>query len=278
MHDILVDGIAPATVSPRDRGLAYGDGVFRTLRCQEGRLLAWPRHYRKLQADCAVLGLDCPSEARWLADIAQLAPTTAAIKLTVTRGVGARGYACDPAAPVTRLVQAGPLPDYSAVQRQGARVRLCDWLLGSQPGLAGVKHLNRLDQVMARREWQDPTIFDGLMRNGRDELVEGVISNVFLLRGDCLLTHPLTDCGVAGVLRELVLEVAAAQGLQVLLQAFDLTALTHADALLLSNSLAGVLPVAQCGSMSWHDFRIAERLNLAISRIAFEESLPCSPA
>lgn len=272
----LVNGQPGDLIAVSDRGLAYGDGVFRTLKCEAGRLLAWPRHYAKLAADCAVLGIDCPSEAVFRADIAQLAPETAAIKLIVTRGLSARGYRCNPAAAVTRIVQTGPLPDYPAsLHTAGVATRFCDWPLAIQPGLAGVKHLNRLDQVMARREWSDPSIFEGLMGNARGELVEGVMSNLYLLRGNCLCTHPLADCGVAGVMRDLVLAAAAAQGLQVQQAAFTRVDLLAADALFLSNSLAGVVPIAQCGGQRWHNFSIAQQLHAAIAQLALDESLSC---
>ncbi|QNM97838.1 aminodeoxychorismate lyase [Chitinimonas koreensis] len=273
---ILVNGSEAGLVDARDRGLAYGDGVFRTLRCEAGRLLAWPRHYARLAADCAALGIACPAEADLLADLAALAPHDAAVKLTVTRGVGARGYACAAEVPATRIVQAGPLPAYPAGLREhGVAVRLCDWPLAIQPGLAGLKHLNRLDQVMARREWDDPALFDGLMANARGELVEGVMTNLYLLAGGTLLTHPLADCGVAGVTRELVLECAAALGIAVELRAFTAEALATADAVLLSNSLAGVLPVARCGARAWHDFAFARRLHDAVALLARQESRPC---
>lgn len=262
-----------------DRGLAYGDGVFRTIRCEGGRLQAWPRHYAKLQADCAALGLACPAEADWLADLAQLAPVDAAVKLTVTRGHSSRGYAIDPAAPVTRICQAGPLPPYAATLRErGVAVRLCGTLLGIQPALAGVKHLNRLEQVLARREWSDPTIFDGLMCNPRGELVEGVMTNLFIVEGDSLLTHPLIDCGVAGVMRGLLLEAAAMLGLRQELTSFDTSRLLAADAVLLSNSLAGIVPVASLAGRLWQDFGLAQQLHTAVVLQSFKESQPCTAA
>ncbi|GAB3248179.1 aminotransferase class IV [Chitinimonas naiadis] len=276
---VLVNGLGLDTVSVTDRGLAYGDGVFRTLKAVDGRLLAWPRHYAKLAADCSVLGLSCPAEAAWLNDIARLGAADAVIKLTVTRGPGRRGYACDPAAPVTRIVQSGPLPAYGDTLRaQGVAVRLCDSLLGIQPALAGVKHLNRLEQVLARREWDDPALFDGLMFNSRDEVVEGVMSNLFIVEGQRLLTHPLTDCGVAGVMRSLLLEVAEQAGLRQELTSFGRERLLAADAVLLSNSLAGVVPVATLGARRWQDFSLARQLHAAIDSISRKESHPCSAA
>jgi 4-amino-4-deoxychorismate lyase len=272
----LVNGEWADTVAIRDRGLAYGDGVFRTLRCEAASLWCWPRHYAKLVADCAALGLACPAEPLLLADIARLAPQHAVVKITVTRGDGQRGYACDPAQPVRRIVQCSPLPHYAdSLYTLGASVRRCDWLLGVQPGLAGVKHLNRLDQVMARREWDDPGLFDGLMCNARGELVEGVISNLFLLCGQTLRTHPLADCGVAGVARSLVLDLAASLGFALDLRPPVWDELTAADEVFLCNSLAGVVPVGRLGEIAWPAFPQTLRLRDAWLARAKEESRPC---
>ncbi|PHV12563.1 aminodeoxychorismate lyase [Chitinimonas sp. BJB300] len=275
----LVNGQAGDYIAVRDRGFAYGDGVFRTLKCDAGRLLAWPRHYAKLAADCVALGIRCPAESILLADLAQLAPENAAVKLTISRGLSARGYACDPNANPTRIVQIGVLPTYPAdLHTVGVHVRLCDWLLSIQAGLAGVKHLNRLDQVMARREWDDTVIFDGLMSNARAEVVEGVMTNLYLLKDGILYTHPLADCGVAGVMRDLVLEASVTLRIPTLQQPFTVEALALADAVLLSNSLAGVVPVAQCGTHQWHNFTTAQRLHAAVVNQSILESTLCRVA
>ncbi|WP_269532613.1 aminodeoxychorismate lyase [Chitinimonas sp. BJYL2] len=274
---IRINGEPKAQVSSSDRGLAYGDGVFRTLPCRAGRLQSWSRHYARLRDDAARLGIVCPNEATWLADIAQLAPSDATIKLTLTRGISTRGYASDPVAAPTRVVQMGALPAY-ALQRPIApvEVRLCDWLLPINPGLAGVKHLNRLDQVMARREWSDVGVFDGLMRNARGEVVEGVMSNLFILRGNTLYTHPLQDCGVAGVTRDMVIAAAQSLGVAVAMQAFDIDAFLDADAAILCNSLAGVVPIGACGERRWRDDGFARTLAERVDAMALEESVACA--
>ena len=270
----LVDGEWADVVSVRDRGLAYGDGVFRTLACRGGKLEAWPRHMAKLAQDCSRLGLTCPDETTWLADIAKLAPTDAVIKLMVTRGAAQRGYATDPAVPVCRISLVSPLPPYAdphAVPE--LQLRMCQWPLSLQPGLAGVKHLNRLDQVMARREWQDAAIFDGLMCNARGEVVEGVISNLFIHDGATWLTHPLHDCGVAGVARELVLDVLAATGTPVAQAAFTPYAVYAADAVCVCNSLLGVAQVRQIGEHRWKPVSAASTLREAWRRQVEKEAV-----
>jgi 4-amino-4-deoxychorismate lyase len=247
----LVDGVVSDRISVRDRGLAYGDGVFRTLRCQGGQVWSWTRHYAKLVADCAVLGLQAPTRDALEVDIAALAPVDSVVKIIVTRGMAARGYACDPSAPATRIVQTAPLPDYGDRLDQGVQLWPCRWTLSSQPALAGVKHLNRLDQVMARREWTDASIFDGLMRDSRGKWVEGVFSNLFVVRHGRIQTHPLDDCGVAGVGRALVLELARELAMPVDLVAPVDVDLAAADEVFLCNSVAGVVPAIGMAEHMW---------------------------
>jgi 4-amino-4-deoxychorismate lyase len=272
---VLVDGQAP-TLDPRDRGLAYGDGVFRTLRCQGGRLLGWSRHYAKLAADCAVLGLACPDEAHWRADLARLAPVDAAVKLVVTRGVSGRGYACAPGAPVSRIVTISPLPVYPAdwIDR-GVRLRRCDWPLSHQPRLAGVKHLNRLDQVMARREWNDPEIFDGLMCDPLGRVVEGVMSNLFILQDGQWFTPRLDETGVAGVMRGAVIEVLQEMGHPVTEARLDLAAVFSAEAVAVCNSLAGLLPVRALEDRVWADLVPLHALRASVEVLMNEEAVAC---
>jgi len=272
----LVNGQACEAVSARDRGLAYGDGVFRTIRCEGSRLLSWVRHYAKLQADCAALGIACPTEVVLLRDIGELAPQDHVVKITVTRGEAARGYAVDAMASPTRIVQLAPLPHYDATLfEQGAALHVCDWPLALQPRLAGVKHLNRLDQVMARREWSDASIFDGLMLNARGEVVEGVICNLFMLNGLALTTHPLDDCGVAGVTRAAVLDLAALLGWCVALRPFTMAELLRADGNFLTNSLAGVVPVGRIGATTWPNLPLVDSLRTQWKKLAESESVAC---
>jgi 4-amino-4-deoxychorismate lyase len=198
------------------------------------------------------------------------------VKIIVTRGEAVRGYAIDPAAAVTRIVQLAPLPRYDdALFEHGASLQVCGWPLSLQPRLAGIKHLNRLDQVMARREWHEASIFDGLMLNTRGEVVEGVICNLFMLDGEALLTHPLDDCGVAGVTRAAVLDLAALLGWRVVLRPFTMAELLCADGVFLTNSLAGVVPVGRIGTTVWQNLRPIERLRVEWKILAESESAGC---
>jgi 4-amino-4-deoxychorismate lyase len=251
---ILVNGAPDTVVSAADRGLAYGDGAFRTLAVHAGQPRAWPLHYRKLRHDCTVLGIACPPEAILRAEIDCIARTVGdcAAKIIITRGAGERGYAPPLAGTPTRIVCGLPLPQYpDRYFTEGIEVRVCSIRLAAQPALAGIKHLNRLENVLARAEWTDPAVAEGLLCDAAGNVIGGTMSNLFMLEGGALVTPALTSCGVAGVTRERILNAARAHGMHVSIEAVDASRLTQADALLLTNSLIGVWQVARLGNRTW---------------------------
>jgi 4-amino-4-deoxychorismate lyase len=240
-----VDGRPADSLDLRDRGLAYGDGVFRTVRMAGGRPLWWPDHAAKLAADCAALGLACPDAELLHADACAVAgDADCVVKLILTRGIGARGYA--PAdGPVTRIAMTAPLPPHA---QPGAptevRARLCELRLGRQPKLAGIKHLNRLENVLARAEWRNPGIFEGLLCDASGWLVGGTMSNLFWLAQGVLCTPALDQCGVAGVARARLLRAADRLGIPLRLGRWPTDVLATADEVLICNSVMGVRRVA----------------------------------
>lgn len=250
----LVNGVESDAISVRDRGLAYGDGVFRTFMLRGGKPLLWARQYAKLAADCEALriaGPDADVLERDLAAVAMRFPDCV-VRIVITRGSGERGYAKPAAASPVRVVSASPLPDYP--QRHyasGVRVQLCRIRLAAQPALAGIKHLNRLENVLARAEWSDPAIAEGLLCDADDNVICGTMSNVFLVRGGELVTPDLARCGVAGVQRELVIELARINNIPARIANVSIDELLAADELFLVNSVIGVWQIAAFGRKSW---------------------------
>ncbi len=256
----LVDGVPDAGVPADDRGLAYGDGVFRTMAMRRGQVLRWPRHYAKLASDCAALDIRPPDESALLQDIhavARRAPDCS-LRITVTRGSGGRGYSRPAEAAHRRIVSAGPLPLHPPEwATTGVVVRLCRLQLSVQPALAGVKHLNRLENVLARAEWDDPAIAEGLLQDAAGNIIEGTRCNLFLVENGMLVTPDLSRCGVAGVTRDLVMEFAARYGMRCSVESVSRQRLESATEILLVNSLIGVWPVAAFGQLRWREFAVA---------------------
>lgn len=223
-----------------DRGLAYGDGLFETVLLRDGEPLLWREHMGRLQRGAERLGFALPDEQQ-LSGLCRAAPSgLAVLKLIVTRGSGGRGYR-PPDAPSPRLrwqlAAFAPQPER---WQAGVRVRHCRLRLGRQPALAGIKHLNRLENVLARSEWQDNAIAEGLLCDSHGQLIEATCMNLFWLRRGRLETPRLAYCGVAGTLREALLselDIAEVEA--------GPEQLLDAEAVWLGNSLQGVWPLTQ---------------------------------
>lgn len=271
MATFLVNGIATASVDAGDRGLAYGDGVFRTLAVRAGRILNRERHFPLLAHDCARLGLAAPDAAVLAGEIARVAPGDATVRVTVTRGAGGRGYRYEPGLPATRIVAAYPPFADAAAAREGVRVRRCALALSEQPRLAGVKSLNRLENVLARAEWSDPAIREGLLADAAGRLVEGTMANVFLGIGDRLVTPALTRCGVSGAQRARVLDFARAEGIACEVRDVDFGELEGASEVFLANSLIGLWPVVALDAWRWPPGALARHLQ---RRIEADDAAP----
>ncbi len=264
---ILVNGVPGESISALDRGLAYGDGVFRTLRAESGETLFWARHLRKLQHDCARLGLACPPESELAADLRTILreQPDCVVKIIVTRGQGGRGYAPVAPAQPTRVVASFPLPaSPSGCDEHGVRVRWCSSRLADQPALAGVKHPNRLENVLARGEWTDPDTAEGLMCDAAGNVVEGTMSNVFILEGDGLVTPPLERCGVDGVQRERLIGLAQRICAGCRVEAISPARLESADQVYLVNSVIGAWWVAALAQRRWSQSPFTPRLLAAL--------------
>lgn len=243
---MLVDGQRRDTVAALDRGLLYGDGLFETIRFVAGKAPLWPRHMQRLAQGCERLRLPAPDPALlWReAQSATQGMADAVLRITLTRGVGARGYAMPEAPCVTRIVAAFPMPAVStATYRDGVCLHLCETRLAGQPLLAGIKHLNRLEQVLARAEWSDPAIAEGLLCDQHGNAVSATAANLFAVIDGVTVTPRVDRCGVAGVLRaELLHALPQAQ-----VRDLPLAECLAAGELFLSSSVRGILPVQAVG-------------------------------
>ncbi len=244
----LINGEPGAAVPAADRGLQYGDGLFETVAVIAGQPRLWDRHLARLQSGAARLGIACPDEVTLRRDAERLSRGMvgdAVLKIVVTRGQGGRGYRPRVDTPPTRILSIHSYPEYPSTRwTTGVDVRLCATRLSEQPALAGIKHLNRLEQVIARGEWEDESVAEGLMLDQNDRVIEGTFTNLFALRAGRLYTADLARCGVAGVMRQAILDYCEAQGLPLrLVPGLSLGELEAAEEVFLSNSLIGVWPV-----------------------------------
>ena len=265
---MLVNGAPGNTINAEDRGLSYGDGVFRTLRMQAGFPVCWERQYAKLQHDCSAIKIVCPSAPLLSGELQQLGKSQAdgVAKIVITRGVSARGYAPSALFEPTRILNVTAPAAYPAeYAKQGVRMHVCKVRLGHQALLAGIKHLNRLENVLAAGEWQDQDVPEGLLCDTSGHVISGTRSNLFMLRGNTLYTPDLSRCGVAGVQRDRVLDWARQHGVICKVTDFRMEELVQADEIFLVNSVFGLWPVRELAGyrrilhpMAW---KIQEWLN-----------------
>jgi 4-amino-4-deoxychorismate lyase len=244
---VQIDGQESAAVDVRDRGLHYGDGLFETIACRAGQARFLELHLQRLADGCARLGIAYAPLPALAAQIREVAARQAdgIIKLILTRGnATARGYGAqgDEVARTILLQYRWP-PEDPACWQQGVAVRRARGRFGENPALAGVKHLNRLEQVLIRGEWTDPAIQEALVFSSSGWLVSGTMSNVFLVRDGRVMTPVITAAGIRGVMRRVVMDAAQRGGLAVIEAALDAAALEAAEEIFLTNARIGIWPV-----------------------------------
>ncbi len=258
----LVNGCSTATIAVNDRGLLYGDGLFETMAVVGERPRELDRHLRRLLNGCRRLAIVPPDESILRREITRTCAGAerAVLKIIVTRGQDSRGYRPAERGKPTRILMLSPWPVYPVHYRhEGIVATRCQTRLACNPRLAGLKHLNRLEQVLARGEWQDE-YQEGLLLDTNDQLVEGTMSNVFLIKGDSLHTPELKHAGVAGIMRERILDCAATAGIAAHIRNLTFQDVEAAQALFFCNSLIGIWPVRRLDDLSFGDHRLTREL------------------
>ncbi len=259
----LVNGIESDRISTADRGLNYGDGLFETMAVRKGAPVCWAQHMARLHAGCRGLRMPCPPEALLLEEATRVCAELelGVIKLIITRGATGRGYRIPDTATPTRILSTHPWPDFPRSSgEEGVAVTVCKTRVGLNPGLAGIKHLNRLEQVLARSELDDTRYAEGLMLDVAGHVVEGTMSNLFLATKGGVLTPDLADAGVAGIMRDLVRQEAGALGVAVTVAPVTMEDVNRAQELFLRNSLFGIWPINSVDGRRYRVGPVALRL------------------
>ena len=239
----FVDGKPQASLSLNDRGLNYGHGLFETMRLSAGQLPLWHYHRQRLGigADRLGIALDSSRLDMYLQQALEAFPADGMLKLLLTAGFGPRGYRQQSQAS-SYVLQYFPLPP--AAKPAAVRLQRCQYTLPHNAQLAGIKHLNRLDQVLAAAELKDG--FDGLLLDVDGNVVEALSSNIFFFDGQSWLTPDLNLCGVAGVMRRLLCEdIIPSLGQQVVVKPVALASLVNAREVFVCNAVRGLQPVCE---------------------------------
>ena len=261
---MLVNGESSQVIPADNRGLQYGDGLFETALLVGGRVRFLDDHLNRLFTGCDRLGIERPEEQTLRSEIAEVTAETdrGVLKIIVTRGAGGRGYRPTGSMSSMRVVALHPL---NPAPKGALRLRWCDIRLGRNARLAGIKHLNRLEQVLAQSEWREGEADEGLMLDTEGEVVCATSANVFAVRDGALITPDLRFCGVHGVMRAQVLKAAVKLRLAVSEEPLWPHDLVTASEVFITNAVRGIRSAASLDSLQWSDTSVATRLANALS-------------
>ncbi len=267
---LLINGRRPhdptQSLACDDRGFNYGDGLFETARCRDGNVHLLDAHLHRLKSGCERLGIAYPDEATLRGEVHAICGTVkdGVLKIIVTRGSGGRGYRPAASMEPTRVVSLHPAPP--GASDASVALRWCEMRLGRNAALAGIKHLNRIEQVLAQREWDDPSIAEGLMLDTEGEVVCGTMSNVFIVNGALLMTPDLRFSGVHGVMRAEVLRVARVSNMAVSEEPLWPQDIETATEVFITNAVRGIRAVESLSERRWVPGPVTQRLMAIVNR------------
>ncbi len=257
-----VNGVKQDTISLKDRSFQYGDGCFTTLMTEGGKPLLWMMHQERIEACLNVLGIECPDWTLLLRWIEQAAVPNgkAGVKVHISRGEGGRGYSPTQVGPSNVTISSFAIPDqYNIWRKEGVKLGVCQVKLGLSPILAGHKHNNRLEQVLAKADIEKQSLVDGIVLDINDNVIETTIANIFWVIGDTLCTPDLTFSGVAGVARRRVLQVAEKSTQAINIGQHRHETLMKADEVFICNSLMGIVPVTKIADQEFKIGQLTKR-------------------
>ena len=264
---MLINGEQQSQIAVSDRGFQYGDGLFETIEVLNGQCVFFEQHCQRLNSSCKKLRLPPPDLDLLSHEAQQLSHACAhgVLKIIITRGSGGRGYKQPENIQPTRILSLHSYPDYpDSFQNKGINARFCQQRLGINPSLAGMKHLNRLEQVLARAEWESPDIQEGLMLDINNHVIEGTMSNVFFVKDNHLYTPSLKQSGIAGIMRDFIIQTATTLGIQVEQGLYSKQQLLNADEIFVSNSVMGLWSIKQLEQKTFIKGRVTQQLQTAL--------------
>ncbi len=263
----LVNGELKSFVDLFDRGFMYGDGLFETVRVVNGKAALWGYHCKRLDKGCKQLKIKTDPDLyrRLWSGLERVVSESGrafevcVVKLMITRGAGGRGYQPAQQCMPSEIIICYPAPVYPITHAsEGILASTCLHRLSENPILAGIKHLNRLDQVLASTELSD-SVSEGIMLDQKGRMIEGTKSNILLFKGNKIVSPVTTLCGVDGVARSFIFDNLSTLGVQGRFENIEPAQLAEFDGMAIVNSVLGVWPV-----------RVLDGINLPINTLVFD--------
>ncbi|WP_416778681.1 aminodeoxychorismate lyase [Xenorhabdus budapestensis] len=235
-------------LSANDRSVQFGDGCFTTIRVEQGQAVLLPLHIKRLQKGVEKLFMPVLDWMQLESHIKQVAAEceSGVLKVILSRGNGGRGYSFDSISEPNQILSLSSYPEqYHTLRERGVSLGLSPVAMGINPHLAGIKHLNRLEQVLIKRFIEQAKIDEALVLDSDGLLVECCTANIFWRRGKNVYTPDLSQCGVEGVMRQKIIQVLEDSDYNLSCVMRYPEALAHADEVIICNSLMPVMAVNQ---------------------------------
>ena len=247
MYYQSINGQQEQHLSVKNRGLAYGDGVFTTAKVVNGNVQLLSAHVERLITSCKKLNIDLPDMNEIKTELTQTAQRfeLSVAKVIITAGDGGRGYSRQGCSTSNVIITFHAFPEhYASLQKQGIHLGIFSSKIGVNPLISGIKHLNRLEQVLIRQELDNRNEDDLLVINCFDNVIEASAGNVFWFKDNIWHTPTLSESGVEGLMRNHILQHCSNHYEMRVVNA-KLSALESIDAMFICNSVMGVMPVRQ---------------------------------
>ena len=262
-----INGKLTNKISVEDRAVQYGDGVFETIAAKDRSLAFWKEHYQRLNKGCKILKIKCPSEPFLKKEINKFIKKTIHIrygsrqvlKIIISRGIGGRGYNPPRNSKPTRILGIYNWPSWPGTNSiKGIRMDVCRTRISAQPFLSQIKHLNRLEQIIARSEWQNKSISESIMLDLNGNVIEGTMSNIFGVKKNIFYTPNIKFAGVEGIMRGVILKLLKRNKEKYVIKEITLKELLKFDEVFVCNSIFGIWPVIK---ISKKKFSYGEKTN-----------------
>ena len=243
-----INGKLTNKISIEDRAVQYGDGVFETIAAKDRSLAFWKEHYQRLNKGCKILKIKCPSELFLRKEINKFIKKTKKnkfiLKIIISRGIGGRGYNPPRNSKPTRILGIYDWPNYLEKNfTKGIMMDVCKTRISAQPFLSQIKHLNRLEQIIARSEWQNKSISESIMLDLNDNVIEGTMSNIFGIKKNIFYTPIIENSGVEGIMRGVILKLLKKNKKKYVIKKITLKEFLKFDEVFVCNSIFGIWPV-----------------------------------
>ena len=243
-----INGKLTNKISIEDRAVQYGDGVFETIAIKDKLPEFWKEHYQRLSKGCKILKIKCLPETFLKKEINKFIKKSKkkkfVLKIIISRGIGGRGYNPPKNAKPTRILGIYDWPNYPEINlTKGITMDVCKTRISLQPFLSEIKHLNRLEQIIARSEWQNKTISESIMLDLNNNVIEGTMSNIFGVKKSIFYTPNIKSAGIEGIMRGIILKLLKKNKKKYIIKKITLKEFLKFDEIFMCNSIFGVWPV-----------------------------------